>query len=221
MYSRIRLQTPWFKAERKYFNETPADVGVLLFLEECKGHHLEDEILNSSLYKAIRQMNMTELDKISNKIKTREDAVAIIKHWEKANETIVFTNGCFDIVHRGHIDYLSKAKDLGTKLILGLNTDASVQRLKGPQRPVVDEQSRAILMAALQFIDLVVFFDEDTPYELIKALQPDVLVKGSDYKAADIVGYDILMAKGGKVKTIDFVEGFSTTSIVEKIKTLM
>ncbi|MCT4591517.1 MAG: D-glycero-beta-D-manno-heptose 1-phosphate adenylyltransferase [Carboxylicivirga sp.] len=164
---------------------------------------------------------MTQLDQINHKIKSREAAVETVKQWEADNETIVFTNGCFDIVHRGHIDYLSKAKDKGSKLILGLNTDASVQRLKGPQRPVVDEQSRAILMGALQFIDLVVLFDEDTPYELIKALQPDVLVKGSDYNAEDIVGYDILMAKGGKVETIDFVEGFSTTSIVEKIKTSM
>ncbi len=164
---------------------------------------------------------MTQLDKITDKIKNRNEAQKIVTQWTANNDTIVFTNGCFDIVHRGHIDYLSKAKDKGSKLILGLNTDASVQRLKGPNRPVVDEQSRAILMAALQFIDLVVFFDEDTPYELIKALQPDVLVKGSDYNAEDIVGYDILMAKGGKVETIDFVEGFSTTSIVEKIKTSM
>ena len=164
---------------------------------------------------------MTELNRITTKIKDRKAAEALVKQWALEGEKMAFTNGCFDIVHRGHIDYLSKARDLGTKLILGLNTDASVQRLKGPLRPVVDEQSRAILMAALQFIDLVVLFDEDTPYELIKALQPDILVKGSDYKAEDIVGYDILMAKGGKVETIDFVEGFSTTSIVEKIKTSM
>ena len=164
---------------------------------------------------------MTELNKISAKIKNLKDAEVIVKEWASKGEKTTFTNGCFDIVHRGHIDYLSKAKDLGTKLILGLNTDASVQRLKGPQRPVVDEQSRAILTAALQFIDLVVFFDEDTPYELIKTLQPDILVKGSDYKAEDIVGYDIVKAKGGQVITIDFVEGFSSSSIVEKIKNSM
>jgi len=164
---------------------------------------------------------MTELNKITDKIKDCKAAEELVKQWADQGEKIAFTNGCFDIVHRGHIDYLSKAKDLGTKLILGLNTDASVQRLKGPMRPVVDEQSRAILMAALQFIDMVVFFDEDTPYELIKSIQPDILVKGSDYKAEDIIGYDILMAKGGKVETIDFVEGFSTTSIVEKIKRSM
>jgi len=163
---------------------------------------------------------MTQLDQINNKILDRDQAKLVVGKWLAKGEKVVFTNGCFDIVHRGHIDYLSKAKDKGSKLILGLNTDASVQRLKGPQRPVVDEQSRAILMASLQFIDLVVFFDEDTPYELIKTLQPDILVKGSDYKAENIVGYDILMAKGGKVETIDFVPGFSTTSIVDKIKSL-
>lgn len=164
---------------------------------------------------------MTELQSIENKIKTREDAKQIVKKWEGKGEKIAFTNGCFDIIHRGHVDYLSRAKDLGTKLVLGLNTDASVRRLKGENRPVVDEYSRAILLAALQFIDLVVMFDEDTPYELIKDLQPDILVKGSDYKAENIVGYDIVTAKGGSVETIDFVEGFSTTSIVEKIKKSM
>ncbi len=164
---------------------------------------------------------MTELQSIQNKIKSRSEAKQVVAEWAEQGEKIAFTNGCFDIVHRGHVDYLSRAKDLGTKLVLGLNTDASVQRLKGPDRPVVDEYSRAILLAALQFIDLVVLFDEDTPYELIKDLQPDILVKGSDYKAEDIVGYDVVTAKGGKVETIDFVEGFSTTSIVEKIKKAM
>lgn len=166
-------------------------------------------------------INMGEMTQIMSKIKSRAEAIEKVKEWVKSNEKLVFTNGCFDLVHRGHVDYLSRAKDLGTKLILGLNTDASVRRLKGPDRPIVDEQSRAILIAALQFIDMVVLFDEDTPYELIKALQPDVLVKGSDYDAKDIVGYDILMAKGGSVETIDFVEGFSTTNIVERIKTSM
>ncbi|MBI9062436.1 MAG: D-glycero-beta-D-manno-heptose 1-phosphate adenylyltransferase [Marinilabiliaceae bacterium] len=164
---------------------------------------------------------MEELSRIESKIKSLAEATQVIREWELQEEKIVFTNGCFDIVHRGHVDYLSRAKDLGTKLVLGLNSDASVQRLKGSNRPIVDEQSRAILLAAFQFIDMVVFFDEDTPYELIKALQPDILVKGSDYNAKDIVGYDVLMAKGGRVETIDFVEGFSTTAIVEKIKTSM
>ncbi|MCU4163889.1 D-glycero-beta-D-manno-heptose 1-phosphate adenylyltransferase [Carboxylicivirga caseinilyticus] len=164
---------------------------------------------------------MNELQRIEAKIMSRDQAKVLVEQWMLSGEKIAFTNGCFDIVHRGHVEYLSKAKDLGTKLVLGLNTDASVRRLKGDNRPIVDEQSRAILLAALQFIDMVVFFDEDTPYELIKALQPDILVKGSDYKAEDIVGYDVVTAKGGKVETIDFVEGFSTTTIVEKIKTAM
>lgn len=140
--------------------------------------------------------------------------------WNFKEEKIVFTNGCFDIIHRGHIDYLSKAKDLGSKLIIGLNTDASVKRLKGDDRPINDEYSRALLLAAFGFVDLIVFFDEETPYELIKFIQPDILVKGNDYKPEDIVGYDILKAKNGEVKTLDFIEGFSSTSIIEKIQSL-
>ena len=132
--------------------------------------------------------------------------------------SIVFTNGCFDILHRGHVEYLAAAASLGDVLFLGLNTDASVRKLKGPGRPVNDEQARAIVMASLQAVGAVMLFDEDTPYELIKKVQPDVLVKGADYKPEDIVGYDIVKAKGGKVTTIEFVEGFSTTKIIEKIK---
>ena len=130
---------------------------------------------------------------------------------------VVFTNGCFDLVHQGHIDYLSKARDLGDVLVVGLNTDASVRRLKGPRRPINDEYSRALLLASMLFVDYVVLFGEDTPYELIKTLQPDILVKGSDYKPEDIVGYDIVMAKGGRVETLDFLPGFSTTAIEQKI----
>ena len=131
---------------------------------------------------------------------------------------IVFTNGCFDIVHRGHIEYLAKASEMGEKMVLGLNTDNSVKRLKGENRPVNDEYSRALLLASFEFIDAVILFEEDTPYELIKHVQPDYLVKGSDYNPEDIVGYDIVKAKEGEVKTLDFVEGFSSTSIIEKIK---
>jgi rfaE bifunctional protein nucleotidyltransferase chain/domain len=138
--------------------------------------------------------------------------------WRFQNKKIVFTNGCFDIIHAGHIDYLSKAKDLGDKLFIGLNTDDSVRRLKGENRPVNDENARAIILAALQFVDAVVLFNEDTPYELIKTVQPDILVKGSDYKPEDIVGADIVLAKGGEIKTIDFLEGYSTSSIIERIR---
>ncbi len=137
--------------------------------------------------------------------------------WRFQQKKIVFTNGCFDIVHLGHLDYLSKAADLGDILILGLNTDASVQRLKGAGRPVVDELARAFMMASLRFVDAVVLFDQQTPYELIQLVQPDVLVKGKDYKAEEVVGYDIVTAKGGKVETIDLVPGYSTTALIQKI----
>ena len=154
---------------------------------------------------------------IKDKIVHSDKASGVVQNWQSNDEIIVFTNGCFDLVHRGHIEYLSKAADLGDKLIIGLNTDASVSRIKGPKRPLVDEYSRAILLAAIQFVDLIVFFDEDTPYELIKKLHPDILVKGSDYRAEDIVGYDVVTGRGGKVETIDFIEGFSTTGLIQKI----
>jgi len=157
------------------------------------------------------------IDDIKNKIISREQAKVKVKGLHEAGEKVVFTNGCFDIVHRGHVEYLSRAADFGDCLVIGLNTDASVSRLKGENRPIVDEESRAILLAALQFVDAVVYFDEDTPYELIKEIQPDILVKGSDYKVEDIVGYDIVTGRGGTVETIDFVEGFSTSDIIEKI----
>lgn len=156
------------------------------------------------------------LDDIKNKIVSISQLETLLK--ARHGERIVFTNGCFDLVHRGHVDYLSRARDLGDLLVLGLNSDASVSRLKGPERPIVDEQSRALLLAAFSFVDYVVLFDEDTPLNLIQQVQPDVLVKGGDYKIENIVGYDVVKAKGGDVVTIDFVEGFSTTGIVEKLR---
>ncbi len=131
-------------------------------------------------------------------------------------QEIVFTNGCFDIIHRGHIEYLAKAANKGDVLIIGLNTDASVRKLKGENRPVQDENSRALILSALRFVDYIILFDEDTPYNLIEALQPDILVKGADYKATEIVGYDIVTKNGGRVETIEFVDGFSTSNILEK-----
>lgn len=130
---------------------------------------------------------------------------------------VVFTNGCFDILHRGHIEYLSKAADMGDVLVVGLNTDASVRRLKGEGRPVNNEEARALVLASLSFVDAVVLFDEDTPYELIKAVHPDVLVKGADYKVEEIVGYDIVTSYGGKVETVPLVEGYSTTKLLSFI----
>lgn len=159
---------------------------------------------------------MKQIEQIQNKIVSREQLVERLK--SRGDQRVVFTNGCFDLVHRGHVDYLSRARDLGDLLILGLNSDSSVRRLKGPSRPIVDEKSRALLLAAFQFIDYVVLFEEDTPYELIKEAQPDILVKGGDYKPEDIVGYDIVKQRGGQVVTIDFVPGFSTTNIVEKLQ---
>jgi rfaE bifunctional protein nucleotidyltransferase chain/domain len=156
--------------------------------------------------------------KTSNKIKSLSDASSQVKVWQKEGQKIVFTNGCFDLVHLGHVDYLEKARNLGDRLVLGLNTDSSVSRFKGPERPLQDQNSRARVLASMEFIDLVVFFDEDTPLNLISELVPNILVKGSDYLAENIVGADVVKKNGGEVKTIDFVPGYSTTRIVEKIK---
>ncbi len=161
---------------------------------------------------------MRHIDIIYNKIIPRDKIVSLAAKWRANGDKIVFTNGCFDLIHRGHIEYLSRAADLSERMIVGLNTDASVSRLKGKDRPVVDEESRAILMGAFEFVDAVVYFDDDTPYELIKEIQPDILVKGSDYKIEEIIGYDVVLARGGTVETINLVEGFSTTTLIERIK---
>ncbi|HOW29972.1 MAG TPA: D-glycero-beta-D-manno-heptose 1-phosphate adenylyltransferase [Bacteroidales bacterium] len=162
---------------------------------------------------------MKKLEFVKSKIYTRDSVelarkLAIMRFKSKK---IVFTNGCFDILHLGHIDYLAKAANLGDVMIVGLNTDESVRRIKGGNRPIQDEVSRAMVLASLRFIDYVVFFGEDTPYELIKTIQPNVLVKGADYKPEEIVGYDIVKARKGKVVTIDYLEGYSTTAIEKKI----
>jgi len=159
-------------------------------------------------------MNLT---KIQNKILSLDDLLISLKEQRETNKKVVFTNGCFDILHRGHIEYLAQAADLADLMVIGLNTDNSVSRLKGEDRPLQDEISRAVSMAALQYVDYVVLFDEETPLNLIEKIKPDVLVKGSDYKIEDIVGYDVLQQYGGEIKTIDFVEGYSTTKIVDKI----
>jgi len=141
----------------------------------------------------------------------------LVKRQEWKDQKVVFTNGCFDILHLGHVDYLEKAAAKGDRLIVALNTDASVSQLKGPNRPVNNENARARLIAALSFVDAVTFFSDDTPFSLIKELIPDVLVKGSDYNISNIVGADVVMENGGKVETIDLVEGYSTTNIINKI----
>ena len=152
------------------------------------------------------------------KILSRPQAIQQADRWRAAGQKIVFTNGCFDIVHLGHIDYLEKARHLGDRLILGLNTDASVSRIKGPLRPVVGEYARARLMAALEFVDAVTLFGEPTPRELIEVLRPDVLVKGDDYTVATIVGADFVLAHGGRIETVALVPGYSTTVLIERIK---
>ena len=158
------------------------------------------------------------MEPTKNKIVDRKELTALVKQWQHKGETVVFTNGCFDILHLGHVDYLEKARAKGDRLVIGLNTDDSVARLKGPTRPLNNEYSRARLLASLAFVDALTHFGEDTPYELIKELLPDILVKGNDYLAENIVGADIVISNGGRVETIELVQGFSTTSMIDKIK---
>lgn len=155
----------------------------------------------------------------AQKIKTRADLQRTVLTWRLKNSKVVFTNGCFDILHLGHVDYLEKARALGDRLVLGLNSDASVQRQqKGPERPLQSEEARSRIMAALEFVDAVCIFDEDTPLDLIRAIRPDILVKGDDYSIDTIVGATEVIGWGGEVKTIPLVQGHSTTRIVQKIK---
>jgi len=160
---------------------------------------------------------MNQWNKLQAKVYTTDTLQSQIADWRKNDMKIVFTNGCFDLLHLGHVDYLAKARDLGGKLIIGLNTDASVSRIKGPSRPVKDQKSRATILAAMQFVDAVIFFDEETPINLITSVQPDVLVKGGDYTLEGIVGHEIVLEKGGEVKTIDFVDGYSSSKLIDKI----
>jgi rfaE bifunctional protein nucleotidyltransferase chain/domain len=159
---------------------------------------------------------MDKFEFLNSRILTKEQLLPILRILKFKEKKIVFSNGCFDILHRGHIEYLAKASGLGDCMIIGLNTDASVRRLKGEGRPLQDEVSRAKVMASLRFVNYVVLFDEDTPYDLIKFIEPDILVKGSDYKEDQIVGADLVKKNGGKVMTIDLVEGYSTTGIINR-----
>jgi rfaE bifunctional protein nucleotidyltransferase chain/domain len=152
------------------------------------------------------------------KIQTLPEVLRRIGDWRAFGESIVFTNGCFDILHPGHADYLSKAATLGDRLVIGLNSDASVSSLKGDNRPIQSEYARASILAALSFTDLIIVFDATTPIKLITALMPDILVKGGDYLPENIVGYDVVTQSGGKVMTVDFLPGYSTSAIEEKIR---
>ncbi|WP_291727872.1 D-glycero-beta-D-manno-heptose 1-phosphate adenylyltransferase [Bernardetia sp.] len=158
---------------------------------------------------------MTSSKKIYNDASKLQKKVEI---WRFNNQKVVFTNGCFDILHLGHVDYLEKAASLGKKLVVGVNSDSSVKSLnKGVERPINDEYARMRILAALSFVDAVVLFSEPTPLELIMKLKPSVLVKGNDYAIENIVGADVVLENGGEVKTIELVEGYSTTKIVNKI----
>ncbi len=143
-----------------------------------------------------------------------------VNKWKKNGDKIVFTNGCFDIVHLGHIDYLQKARNLGDKLIVGINSDESVSELKGPTRPVVNEYARQRMIASFEFVDAVVLFSEETPFNLIQNILPDILVKGDDYTIENIVGADIVLENGGNVETIELVKGYSTSKIIKLIKNI-
>jgi len=161
---------------------------------------------------------MKHLNSIQNKIYTLSDLKTRIEQWKSAKEKIVFTNGCFDILHKGHLEVLAKTADLGNRLIIGLNSDSSIKNLKGRNRPIVDENSRAILLAALSFVDAVVLFSEQTPLNLIAEIKPDILAKGGDYKITEIVGHEVVQQNGGEVITIPLIEGFSSTNIIDKIQ---
>ncbi len=160
---------------------------------------------------------MSNLTQIEEKIQTREQIADTVARWQAAGERVVFTNGCFDLLHYGHLHYLADARDLGSRLVVGLNSGDSVRRLKGPSRPINDELTRSHLLAALSVVDAVVIFDEDTPLELIRAVQPDVLVKGGDWQPEQMVGAGLVQARGGRVLSLPFVDGYSTTNIERKI----
>ena len=160
---------------------------------------------------------MSHLKQVNKKIFTLNNLIAEVNEWKKSKQKIIFTNGCFDILHRGHIEVLAQAANLGGKVVVGLNSDTSIQKLKGKERPIVNEQYRAILLASLSFVDAVVVFDEDSPIKLIKEIQPDILVKGGDYEINKIIGRKIVQKNGGKVIIIPFLDNFSSTNIINQI----
>jgi rfaE bifunctional protein nucleotidyltransferase chain/domain len=163
---------------------------------------------------------MMHTQRIAEKIFSRDDLVRQVAIWKLLGKKIVFTNGCFDILHSGHLEVLSKAAEAGNILVVGLNSNESVSRLKGPQRPVNSEDFRKLMMASLQIVDGVSVFTEDTPLELITAILPDVLVKGGDYSPGTIVGADVVTGNGGQVVVVPIVQGYSTTGIIERIRSL-
>ena len=218
---------------KEVFDVTGAGDTTIAYLAACmvNGFEMEDSVnianyaagiqvskvgTSSVYWKEIREHLASEEEVTTHKILTGR-AVDTFRT-DNADKKIVFTNGCFDILHVGHIRYMQEATKLGDILIVGLNSDASVKRLKGPERPVNNQDDRAEMLSSLEFVDYVVVFDEDTPYELIKKIQPDVLVKGGDYNPDNVVGKDIVEARGGELRLIQFVEGKSTTNIINKMR---
>jgi len=160
---------------------------------------------------------MNQLELVINKIISLDELLSIRKRLHSEGRKVVFTNGCFDILHLGHVQYLAKARQLGDILIVGLNTDDSVSRIKGPTRPVQKNETRATILASLQFVDYVVFFDDENPLQLIQKIVPDILTKGADYSIETIVGADVVLKNGGEVITIELTDGHSTTKIIDKL----
>ena len=158
------------------------------------------------------------LEILNSKILDKERLLVKLSDWKEENKKIVFTNGCFDLIHLGHIEVIARSADLGDILIIGVNTDNSIKRLKGKNRPIVEEISRAKQLAALEFVDAVVFFDQDTPIDLIKMINPNIITKGGDYNTDQVIGNDIVTQNDGEVVIIPLTQGYSTTSILEKIK---
>ncbi len=156
-----------------------------------------------------------------NKLKTLPELKKALNRIKAKKTTVVFTNGCFDLVHAGHINYLQKAKSLGDILVVGLNSDGSVRRLKGKKRPFAAQKNRAIVLSALACVDFIVIFDSLTPLDLIKAIKPDILVKGGDWKTKDIIGSGFVRSHGGRVKNLPYIKGFSTSKLIRKIKSLI
>ena len=161
---------------------------------------------------------MSHLNTIQGKIFSLDELKTQVDSWKESGEKIVFTNGCFDIVHRGHIEVLANTADLGDKLIIGLNSDSSIKKIKRENRPIVSEKSRALLLASFSFVDAVVLFSEETPINLISTLLPNILAKGGDYDINTIVGHEVVQNNGGEVILIPFVDGFSSTDIIDRIK---
>jgi len=161
---------------------------------------------------------MNNLMNIKSKMYSLSDLKRQSDKWKESGEKIIFTNGCFDLVHRGHVEVLANTADLGDRLIIGINSDSSIKDLKGENRPIIDETSRAILLASFQFVDAVILFSEETPFNLISEIIPDILAKGGDYKINEIAGHEVVQKNGGEVIIIPLTEGFSSTGIIDKIK---